>query len=45
MSMESTLWMGDIEPWMNRELILTSFKINFKYFFKIFFLKYLFFFI
>ena len=25
MSMESTLWMGDIEPWMNRELILTSF--------------------
>ena len=25
MSMESTLWMGDIEPWMNRDLILTSF--------------------
>ena len=25
MSMESTLWMGDIEPWMNREIILESF--------------------
>ena len=25
MSMENTLWMGDIEPWMTRELILTSF--------------------
>ena len=25
MSMESTLWMGDVEPWMTRELILTSF--------------------
>jgi len=23
--MESTLWMGDIEPWMNREIILESF--------------------
>lgn len=23
--MENTLWMGDIEPWMNRELILNSF--------------------
>ena len=25
MSMESTLWMGDIEPWMTREIILGSF--------------------
>ena len=25
MSMESTLWMGDVEPWMSRELILKSF--------------------
>ena len=25
MSMESTLWMGDIEPWMTREIILESF--------------------
>ena len=25
MSMESTLWMGDIEQWMNREIILESF--------------------
>jgi RNA recognition motif-containing protein len=23
--MESTLWMGDIEPWMNREFVLMSF--------------------
>jgi len=23
--MESTLWMGDVEPWMSRELILNSF--------------------
>ena len=25
MSKESTLWMGDVEPWMSRELILKSF--------------------
>ncbi len=26
MSSESTLWMGDIEPWMNEEIIMKSFK-------------------
>lgn len=25
MSMESSLWMGDIEPWMNRDLIFNAF--------------------
>ena len=25
MSMESTLWMGDIEPWMTKEIIMNSF--------------------
>ena len=25
MSIESTLWMGDIEPWMNEEIIMKSF--------------------
>ena len=26
MSSESTLWMGDIEPWMNEEIIMKSFN-------------------
>ena len=25
MSMESSLWMGDIEPWMNRDMIFNAF--------------------
>ena len=28
MSTESTLWMGDIEPWMNEEIIMKSFIEN-----------------
>jgi RNA recognition motif-containing protein len=28
MSSESTLWMGDIEPWMNEEIIMKSFTEN-----------------
>ena len=28
MSTESTLWMGDIEPWMNEEIIMKSFTEN-----------------
>ncbi len=28
MSRESTLWMGDIEPWMNEEIIMKSFTEN-----------------
>ena len=28
MSIENTLWMSDIEPWMNEEIIIDSFKEN-----------------
>ena len=28
MSTESTLWMGDIEPWMNEEIVMKFFKEN-----------------
>ena len=28
MSMESSLWMGDIEPWMNRDMIFNAFLEN-----------------
>ena len=28
MSIENTLWMSDIEPWMNEEIIMKSFKVN-----------------
>lgn len=28
MSTESTLWMGDIEPWMTKEIILSFFKMS-----------------
>jgi len=28
MSIENTLWMSDIEPWMNEEIIMNSFKEN-----------------
>ena len=27
MSTESTLWMGDIKPWMNEDIIMKSFTL------------------